>query len=289
MECFDSKFQLGKSSVYITAEIGINHNGDLKIAKELIKKSKEIGISAVKFQKRTIEKVYSEDVLNTYRESPWGTTQREQKYGLEFTEEQYDDIDIYCKEIGIDWYASSWDIDSQLMLRKYNFPVNKVASAMATNSDFIQVVAEEKRPTFASTGMCTIEEIDNLVSIFNDSECPLVLMHTNSEYPSPEENLNLSMIKTLKDRYSLNIGYSGHEPSVSPSLMAVCLGAVAIERHLTLDRTMYGSDQAASLEPKGFKSLVEMINKFNKVYGNGVKTITENEKVVAQKLRYWET
>jgi len=288
MDCFDKNFQLGKSSVYITAEIGINHNGDLEIAKKLIKKSKEIGIDAVKFQKRTIDKVYSDEILNKYRESPWGTTQREQKIGLEFKEDQYDEIDRYCKEVGIDWYASAWDIDSQIFLQKYNLPVNKVASAMATNIDFIKFVADENKPTFASTGMCTIEEIDSLVSIFKDANCPLVLMHTNSEYPSPEENLNLSMIKTLGDMYDLNIGYSGHEPSVSPSLMAVCLGAVAVERHLTLDRTLYGSDQAASLEPKGFNSLVEMINKFNIVYGDGVKAITENEKVVAEKLRYWE-
>ncbi len=288
MECFNQNFQLGKSSVYITAEIGINHNGDLDIAKKLIKISKEIGINAVKFQKRTVEKVYSEESLNTYRESPWGITQREQKNGLEFNEKQYDEINKYCNEVGIDWYASAWDIDSQIFLKKYDLPVNKIASAMATNIDFIKFVAEEKKPTFASTGMCTIENIDTLVTIFKEVDCPLVLMHTNSEYPSPEEKLNLSMIKTLSDKYELNIGYSGHEPSVSPSLMAVCFGAVAIERHLTLDRTLYGSDQAASLEPKGFQSLVDMINKVNTVYGNGIKEITENEKAVAKKLRYWE-
>ena len=266
MECFNQNFQLGKSSVYITAEIGINHNGDLDIAKKLIKISKEIGINAVKFQKRTVEKVYSEESLNTYRESPWGTTQREQKNGLEFNEKQYDEINKYCNEVGIDWYASAWDIDSQIFLKKYDLPVNKIASAMATNIDFIKFVAEEKKPTFASTGMCTIENIDTLVTIFKEFDCPLVLMHTNSKFSL--KNFTIS--------------------SVSPSLMAVCFGAVAIERHLTLDRTLYGSDQAASLEPKGFQSLVDMINKVNTVYGNGIKEITENEKAVAKKLRYWE-
>ena len=159
---------------------------------------------------------------------------------------------------------------------------------MVTNLEFIELVASEQKPTFASTGMCTIEEIDTLVDLFSKYNCPLVLMHTNSEYPSPEKNLNLKMISTLKNRYGLNIGYSGHEASVSPSLMAVCLGAVSVERHITLDRSMYGTDQAASLEKKGFQSLVEMINKFNTVYGTGVKEITEKEKEVAKKLRYWE-
>ena len=288
MDCFNKNFNLGSSKVFISAEIGINHNGDIDIAKKLIDTSKEIGVDAVKFQKRSVDIVYSEESLALYRESPWGTTQRDQKNGLEFNEEEYDEIDRYCKEVGIIWFASAWDIKSQEFLNKYKHPVNKIASAMATNLEFVDFVASEQKPTFASTGMCTIEEIDTLVSIFSKYKCPLVLMHTNSEYPSPEKNLNLKMLSTLKDRYGLNIGYSGHEASVSPSLMAVCLGAVSIERHITLDRSMYGSDQAASLEKKGFQSLVDMINKFNTVYGTGVKEITEMEKEVEKKLRYWK-
>lgn len=288
MDCFNKNFELGKSKVFISAEIGINHNGDINIAKKLIDISKEIGVDAVKFQKRSVDIVYSKDSLDLYRESPWGKTQRDQKFGLEFNEEEYDEIDRYCKKIGIIWFASAWDIKSQKFLNKYKPPINKIASAMVTNLEFIELVASEQKPTFASTGMCTIEEIDTLVDLFSKYNCPLVLMHTNSEYPSPEKNLNLKMISTLKNRYGLNIGYSGHEASVSPSLMAVCLGAVSVERHITLDRSMYGTDQAASLEKKGFQSLVEMINKFNTVYGTGVKEITEKEKEVAKKLRYWE-
>tara|TARA_A100000164_G_scaffold228593_1_gene202740 strand:+ start:2328 stop:3197 length:870 start_codon:yes stop_codon:yes gene_type:complete len=288
MDCFDKNFQVGKSNIFITAEIGINHNGDLNIAKELIEKSKEIGVDAVKFQKRTIKTVYSEESLNTYRESPWGSTQREQKLGLEFNENDYDQIDKFCKEIGIIWYASAWDVESQIFLQKYNHPINKIASAMATNLDFVDFVAQEKKPTFASTGMCTLSQIDKLVKIFANNDCPLVLLHTNSEYPSPESNLNLSFIKSLQSMYNLNIGYSGHEVSVSPSLISVVLGAVAVERHITLDRSMYGSDQSASLEPRGFKSLVDMIRKFNSVYGDGKKKITDNEIEIAKKLRYWE-
>lgn len=287
MDCFNKNFALGKSDVFITAEIGINHNGDIEVAKQLIKTSHDIGIDAVKFQKRSIDIVYTDEMLKTHRDSPWGTTQREQKEGLEFTEEEYNEIDRFCKELGIIWYASAWDIPSQNFLKKYNLPVNKVASAMATNLDFINCVAEEKKPTFLSTGMCTMPQIKEAVEIFIHHNCPLVLMHTNSEYPSPLENLNLKMISTLKEEFSLNVGYSGHESSVSPSFAAVCLGAVSIERHITLDRAMYGSDQAASLEPVGFKSLVSMVRKLNKTYGDGIKEITEVEKTVAKKLRYW--
>jgi len=288
MDCFNKNFMLGKSHVFITAEIGINHNGDIDLAKKLIKQSSEIGIDAVKFQKRTIDIVYSEDVLLSPRESPWGTTQKEQKEGLEFSEEEYDEIDRYCKELGIIWYASAWDIPSQEFLKKYDLPVNKIASAMATNLDFVKNVAQEQEPTFISTGMCTITQIHEVVKIFKDYECSFVLMHTNSEYPSPLENLNLKMIKTLNEEFSVNVGYSGHESSVSPSFAAVCFGAVSVERHITLDRAMYGSDQAASLESVGFKSLVSMIRKLNKTYGDGIKRITDVEKTVAEKLRYWD-
>tara|TARA_B100001109_G_scaffold255543_1_gene259147 strand:- start:10430 stop:11290 length:861 start_codon:yes stop_codon:yes gene_type:complete len=280
-------FTYAKSEVYIIAEVGINHNGDLDIAKKLILESKNAGADAVKFQKRSIDIVYSKDVLDSSRESPWGTTQREQKEGLEFSEKEYDKIDNFCKEIDIDWFASAWDIPSQDFLKKYNLKFNKIASAMTTNLPFVEHVATEKKPTFVSTGMCTIDDIDAAVKIFKSNDCPIVLMHTNSEYPSQYENLNLKMIDTLRNKYKINIGYSGHETSVSPTVYAVSLGAVAIERHITLDRSMYGSDQSASLEPEAFKRMVNMIRKFNLVYGDGIKKITEEEEKIAKKLRYW--
>jgi|TARA_B100001750_G_scaffold238295_1_gene244617 N-acetylneuraminate synthase len=288
MDCFDNNFQIGKSHIYITGEIGINHNGDLSIAKKLIENCKNAGADAVKFQKRTIDIVYSEEMLNQFRESPWGTTQREQKEGLEFSLEEYQQIDTYCKELNIDWYASAWDIPSQDFLNNFDMPVNKVASAMTTNVEFIERVASEKKPTFISTGMCNYEEIQTAVDIFNKQNCKFVLMHTNSEYPSRENKLNLNMISTLTNKYSCRVGYSGHEPSVSPSLIAATLGAVSIERHITLDRSMYGSDQAASLEFVGLKNLVDTIRKLNVVMGDGNKEITEIEQEVAKKLRYWE-
>ena len=286
MDCF-SNFEPGKSEVFVIAEIGINHNGDINLAKELISASKESGANAVKFQKRTVDIVYTQDYLNEPRESPWGKTQREQKEGLEFNKKDYDEIDSFCKEIEIDWFASAWDIESQNFLKNYELKFNKVASAMTTNIDFIKVVAEEKIPTFLSTGMCTMEEIDQAVSIFKKEECPLVLMHTCSEYPADIKNLNLQFIRTLKETFSLNVGYSGHESSVTPSTFAVAMGAVAVERHITMDRAMYGSDQSASLEPLGFKNMTEKIRMFNLVHGDGVKKITEEEQKIAEKLRYW--
>ena len=288
MDCFKSTFKTGESEIYITAEIGINHNGDVSIAKRLIDDSKKAGVNAVKFQKRTINKVYSEEILDQPRESPWGTTQREQKEGLEFSLEEYKQIDDYCKKLKIDWYASAWDEESQDFLSNFDLPVNKVASAMATNEEFASKVASEKKPTFISTGMCTYEEIRKIVDIFKKENCQFILMHTNSEYPSRENKLNLNVINTLKEKFDCNVGYSGHEPSVSPSLVAATLGAVSIERHITLDRSMYGSDQAASLEYNGLKNMVEMIRKLNIILGDGVKEITDIEYEVAKKLRYWE-
>ena len=273
--------------IYIIAEIGINHNGSLDLAFKLIDIAKDCGCDAVKFQKRTINIVYSEDVLNQKRESPWGSTQREQKEGLEFSLEDYEKIDDYCKKLQIDWFASSWDKESQISMRKFNFKFNKIASAMATNFDFVELVASEQIPTFASTGMTNNDEIDKLVNIFKRNKCELMLMHTVSTYPSLEEDLNLKMINTLKDKYDLPIGYSGHEVSLSPSIIAASLGACAIERHITLDRAMYGSDQSASLQPDGFKQMCEIIRKIPTTLGDGKKRILEKEYTIAKKLRYW--
>ena len=276
-----------ESYIYIVAEIGINHNGSLDTAKELIDISVEIGCDAVKFQKRTIDIVYSEATLNQPRESPWGSTQRAQKEGLELSIEDYDEIDLYCRERNIDWFASSWDHESQILMRKYDFPFNKIASAMAVNSSFVELVASEGKPTFASTGMTTLEDIDSLISIFDKEKCPLMLMHTVSTYPSSLENLNLKCINTLIEKYNLPVGYSGHESSVSPSVIAASLGAAAVERHITLDRAMYGSDQAASLQPQGFRQLNQILRTIPSILGDGEKRVLKEEEQIATKLRYW--
>lgn len=272
---------------FVIAEIGINHNGSLDLAKLLIDMAHKAGCDAVKFQKRTIDVVYTPETLAQTRESPWGTTQREQKEGLEFGEKEYDAIDAYCRKLGIVWFASAWDADSQRFLRRYDCPYNKVASAMATHPDFLRVVAEERKPTFLSTGMCSWEEVDAAVEIFRAADCPILLMHTVSEYPAAEDILNLRVMHELRARYGCPVGYSGHEPSVSPSVIAATMGAAAIERHVTLDRAMYGSDQAASLEKAGLESLVAQIRKIPLVLGDGVKRVTPTEQGVAKKLRYW--
>jgi len=272
--------------VFITSEVGINHNGDIAIAKQLIDVAKTAGCDAVKFQKRTIDKVYSKEVLDSPRESPWGTTTREQKIGLEFNEKQYDEINGYCKQKGIEWYASAWDIDSQLFLRKYNLKHNKVASAMITNRNLLEVIVEEKKHTFISTGMSTIDEIREAVKIFKKHNCPFELQHSNSSYPMKIEEANLRCIETLRKEFGCNVGYSGHEAvGYIVCVAAVMLGATSIERHITLDRSMYGSDQAASLEPMGWIRLVRDIRTIDKILGDGVKKVWPSEIPVMKKLR----
>ncbi len=273
---------------FIIAEIGINHNGDIGLAKKLITHAKSAGCDAVKFQKRTIDTVYSSEYLAEKRQSPWGDTQRSQKEALEFSIEQYDEINEYCKELDIEWFASSWDIESQKLMRRYNFRNNKVASAMATNIPFLQEVSSEKKHTYISTGMMNAEMIDDAVKIFTDNKCPFTLMHTVSTYPAHEEDLNLNCIKTLREKYKVPVGYSGHEVSVSPSFMAAMLGATAIERHITLNRAMYGSDQSASLELVGLVNLVSMIRKISVCLGDGEIKILDKEIPIAKKLRYWK-
>ncbi len=277
-----------KDDIYIIAEIGINHNGDLDIARQLIDLAKDSGCNAVKFQKRNIDLVYKQSFLDSPRNSPWGNTQRDQKEGLEFTVEQYYDIDSYCKKNDIDWFVSCWDINSQEIMRQFKTKYNKVASAMATNKDFLEVVAEEKKLTFLSTGMTTMEEIREAIDIFDSYGCPVILMHTVSTYPAKENQLNLSCINTLKNEFKKAVGYSGHESSVTPSIYAAALGAVCIERHITLDRAMYGSDQSASLQEAGLRNLVKSLRKYRIVLGDGIKRITPEEEEVAKKLRYWK-
>ena len=272
--------------VFITAEIGINHNGDIEIAKKLIDIAKKCGCDAVKFQKRTVEKVYSKETLDSPRDSPWGKTTRDQKLGLEFNKNEYDEIDAYCKEKKIEWFASAWDIDSQLFLGNYQLKYNKIASAMLTNVELLNIVAEEKKHTFISTGMSTIDQISHAVKIFKNSDCPFELMHSNSSYPMDPNEANLLCIKTLKEEFNCDVGYSGHESSgYYISLAAALLGATSIERHITLARDMYGSDQAASLEPVGLERLVRDIRALNLIMGDGVKRIYPSEIPVMKKLR----
>ena len=275
------------SKTFIISEIGINHNGDLKIAKEMIDASIRIGVDAVKFQKRDIKLVYSEEQLKKPRTSPFGTTEREQKEGLELGEKDYDEIDNYCKKKNIIWFASAWDTNSLKFLDKYNLKYHKIASAMLADENFLQEVAKRKKHTFISTGMSNFDMIDKAVQIFKKNNCSFELMHCISAYPFNNEQANLNMIEILKERYKCNVGYSGHEKGGKLiSLAAVCLGSTSLERHLTLDRTMYGSDQAASFTPIGFKSLVDEVRILEKALtGSKEKTITEDEKPIAKKLR----
>jgi len=273
----------------VVAEIGINHNGDLQTAKELIALAARTGCDAVKFQKRTVEIVYPRDVLDAPRESPWGTTQRDQKNGLEFGETEYAEIDEFCRESGIEWSASAWDLPSLEFIESFNPPFHKIASALITHSDLVTEVARLNRPTLISTGMATLEMIDEVVAVFRAIGTPFALLHTVSTYPTPEKDVNLALIHTLRRRYQVPVGYSGHEPSVSPSIIAAALGAQVIERHITLDRTMYGSDQAASLEESGLRQLIATVRKMPGLIGNGVKGWASGESDVAAKLRYWES
>jgi len=276
--------KIGKK-IFFIAEIGINHNGDLEIAKKLIDVAMFSGCDAVKFQKRTVDKVYTKEYLDSYRESPWGITQRAQKEGLEFGEKEYGEIDRYCRNKGIEWLASAWDTDSQLFLRKYGTRYNKIASAMLTNEDLLELVAEEKKYTFISTGMSTLGEIDKAAERFKKKSCPFELLHCNSSYPMKNEDANLNVIESLRRRYKCKVGYSSHEVGLQISLAAAALGTSTIERHITLDRAMYGSDQSASIEPGGLIRLVRDVRIIETSLGDGVKQVTKVEESVKAKIR----
>jgi N-acetylneuraminate synthase len=279
-------------SVLIIAEIGINHNGDIDIAKSLIDVAHQAGCDAVKFQKRTINKVYTKEFLDSPRESPWGLTQRAQKEGLEFGLDEYREIDAYCREKGIEWFASAWDLESQKFLRQFDLKYNKVASAMIIYEEMLKEIASQGKYTFISTGMSTVEEIDRAVQIFRSAGCLFELMHCVSIYPIADEDANLNRIKTLRDRYKCNVGYSGHEVGLAVSYAAVTLGATSLERHITLDRAMYGSDQAASVEPAGLRQLVGAVRKIEKALGDGRMHVNDKEISIAKKLRAhipWES
>ena len=272
--------------VFIVAEIGINHNGDVELVKKMIDVAKSAGCDAVKFQKRTVEKVYSKEVLDSPRDSPWGKTTRDQKLGIEFGKREYDEIDRYCFLHDMEWYASAWDVDSQKFLRQYNLKHNKIASAMLTDYKLLETVAEEKKLTFISTGMSTMDEVRKAVEIFKKYDCPFELMHCNSAYPMDISEANLLCIPTLKKEFNCNVGYSGHEVAgYLVCVSAVLLGATSIERHMSLDRTLYGSDQVASLEPLGWVRLVRDIRKIKQVLGDGKKRVCDSELPAKEKLR----
>jgi N-acetylneuraminate synthase len=273
-------------SLFLIAEIGINHNGDLGIAKRLIDAAAEAGFDAVKFQKRTIDKVYTQEFLDAPRESPWGSTQRAQKEGLEFSAQDYKEIDRYCKDKGLQWTASAWDMDAQVFLQQFNCSFNKVASPMLGHVPLLKLIASEKKKTFISTGMSTLEELDAVVKIFKDANCPFELMHCNSTYPMKEEDANLLCIPMLKSRYGVNVGYSGHESSlIKVCTAAVTLGATSLERHITLDRAMYGSDQAASIEAHALSNFAETVRAVTSILGTGQKVLGEAEIKTREKLR----
>ena len=270
---------------FIIAEVGINHNGNIKIAKQLISAASEAGCNAVKFQKRTINTVYSKEELDSPRESPWGKTNREQKCGLEFSFEDYKEIDAYCKKLNIKWFASAWDVDSQKFLKQFDLPYNKVASAMLTDYELLHEIASEGKHTFISTGMSTLEEVENAVNIFTHSKCSFELMHCNSTYPMKNEDANLLVMKTLREKFNCDVGYSGHETGRVVSIAAVAMGATSIERHITLDKSMYGSDQAASLEAGEFIKLVKDIRTTESVFGRSDKVVLDTEIPIRKKLR----
>jgi len=271
--------------MFISAEIGINHNGDMSICKKLIDVAVDAGCDAVKFQKRDIDSVYSKEFLDSPRQSPWGNTQRDQKIGIEFNKDEYQEIDNYCKKKNIEWFASSWDLKSQQFLREFNCKYNKIASAMLVNLELLKMVAEEKKYTFISTGMSTLEDIEKAVNIFREKSCPFELMHCVSTYPMKISDANLNTIKTLREKFKCNVGYSGHETGLTISYAAAAIGVSSIERHITLDRAMYGSDQAASVSTQGILKLVREIRKIEIAMGDGVKRVIEEELPIAKKLR----
>jgi N-acetylneuraminate synthase len=273
-------------NLYLIAEIGINHNGDVDIAKAIIDSAVDAGFDAVKFQKRTIETVYTKEFLDSPRESPWGTTQRDQKQGLELDESDYEVIADYCKKEGISWSASAWDVEAQRFLQGFDLPFNKVASAMLGHLPLLQEIAAEGRKTLISTGMSTLEELDEVVGMFRETNCPFELLHCNSTYPMADADANLLCIPMLRERYGCEVGYSGHESSLlKVCTVAVTLGATTLERHVTIDRAMYGSDQAASIEVASLRNFAETVRMVPEILGSGTKVVTATEAPIREKLR----
>ena len=267
---------------YIVAEIGINHNGSLDIARQLIHAAAEAGADAVKFQKRTIELCYTPEELAAPRKSPFGETNGDLKRGLEFGEKEYEVINSYCEEFGIAWFASPWDVPSVAFLEKFNVPCHKVASALLTDGELLRAVRATGKPVILSTGMSTADEISQALAALHG--CEHVVMHCTSAYPCDDSQLNLSYMQRMRGPYR-TVGYSGHEKGIATTVAAVALGACMVERHITLDRTMFGSDQAASLEPTGFARLCRDIRAVEAAMGDGVKRVYDSELPALKKLR----
>ena len=272
----------------IIAEIGINHNGDISMAKKLISMAKNCGCDYVKFQKRNPDICVPENQKKQMRETPWGyISYLDYKKKIEFSKDDYKIIDDYCKEQKIEWFASVWDLDSLKFIEQFNVSTHKIASALVTNLELLKEVAKCKKYTFISTGMCELEDIDKAVDIFKKANCEFELMHSVSTYPADEKDLNLSLINFYKKRYNCNVGYSGHEAGISPSVIAAALGASSIERHVTLSRSLFGTDQSASVERRGLTELVTVIRKIPVVLGVPQKKMLDAEKPIAKKMRYW--
>jgi len=288
-----SEIRIGNSLVgdghpcYVVAEIGINHNGDIDIAKKLIEAAALAKCNAVKFQKRTIEVVYSAEELERPRESPFGTTNGDLKYALEFGKDEYAEIDRHCRQNNIAWFASCWDEASVDFIEQFNVPCYKIASASLTDDELLRHTRSKGRPILLSTGMSTLEQIDHAVEVLGKED--LLILHTTSTYPALYEELNLRVIPMLKHRYGLPVGYSGHETGLSTSIASVAMGACLVERHITLDRAMWGSDQAASVEPQGVAHMVRDIHLVETAMGDGVKRVIDREVPIMKKLRRVDT
>ena len=272
-----------ESPCFIIAEIGINHNGSVDLAKKMIDEAVMAGCDAVKFQKRTVTKVYTPEELDTYRPNYYGSTNRDLKLGLELSYEDYCKIDDYCKTKKIMWFASCWDIDSVDFIEQFDVPCHKVASALLTDDEFLYKVKSTGKPILLSTGMSTMEEIRHAVNLLGEDN--LILYQCTSTYPSEHNEINLRVIEEFRKEFSCPIGYSGHEKGLLPSSLAVQLGANSVERHITIDRTLWGSDQAASLEPEGLRRMVRDIREVKTILGNGQKIVYQSEIPVKNKLR----
>lgn len=274
---------VGGEHCFIIGEIGINHNGSLKLAKKLIDIASASGCDAVKFQKRTVDDVYTKEELDMPRITPLGNTNGDLKRGLEFGYDEYKEIDEYCKSKGIMWFASCWDKKSVDFINQFDPPCYKIASAVLTDDELLKYTKAKGKPILLSTGMSTLEEIDHAVKVLGKDN--LVLYHCTSTYPSDNSELNLKVINDFKERYDCPVGYSGHERGVTPSVVAVTIGAVSVERHITIDRALWGTDQAASLEPEGLHRMIRDIRLINSILGDGKKVVYESEKPIIKKLR----